>query len=286
MYTEEIALGCDIGGTHITCALINLREKKQVESTFVREHIDAGADADSIIAAWASCMRKSMEGKLPPAYIGIAMPGPFDYEKGISLIKGQDKYEQLYGLNVKELLACELQVPASKIHFNNDAACYLKGEIFAGAAQGHHHVVGLTLGTGLGSSSAKDGVVKDENLWQAPFKESIAEEYLSSRWFTTIYNERVGEKVSGVKDLVERFGDNADVSPIFEEFGRHLGEFVVRYFGNQNPDVLVLGGNIAKAAEYFLATTRKVLLDKGMSLDVKLASLGEQSAMFGAVNLI
>ena len=36
--------------------------------------------------------------------IGIAIPGPFDYGNGISLIKDLEKYESLYGTNIKETL--------------------------------------------------------------------------------------------------------------------------------------------------------------------------------------
>ncbi|HRP57404.1 hypothetical protein, partial [Agriterribacter sp.] len=65
--------------------------------------------------------------------MGIAMPGPFDYEKGISYITGLHKYEYLYGLNVKELLAAELNIPLGNIRMMNDAAAYLAGELKAGA---------------------------------------------------------------------------------------------------------------------------------------------------------
>ena len=34
--------------------------------------------------------------------IGFAMPGPFDYVKGICYIQGVAKYENLYGINVTE----------------------------------------------------------------------------------------------------------------------------------------------------------------------------------------
>jgi glucokinase len=47
---------------------------------------------------------------LPQVRIGISMPGPFDYENGICLIKGQNKYEALYGLYIKGLLADKLGI--------------------------------------------------------------------------------------------------------------------------------------------------------------------------------
>ena len=43
--------------------------------------------------------------------IGFAMPGPFDYVKGICYIRGVAKYENLYGINVGEAIAEALKVP-------------------------------------------------------------------------------------------------------------------------------------------------------------------------------
>ena len=67
--------------------------------------------------------------------IGIAMPGPFDYENGICYIKGLDKYESLFNLNVKEMLAQQLNIERSDIYMMNDASCFLKGEVFGGVAK-------------------------------------------------------------------------------------------------------------------------------------------------------
>ena len=52
------------------------------------------------------------------------MPGPFDYEEGISYIAGNDKYEAFYGLNVKNMLADELKIKPSNILMKNDASCF------------------------------------------------------------------------------------------------------------------------------------------------------------------
>jgi glucokinase len=45
--------------------------------------------------------------------IGLAICGPFDYEKGISKITGLDKHESLYDINVKQSLQKSLELPHS-----------------------------------------------------------------------------------------------------------------------------------------------------------------------------
>jgi glucokinase len=43
--------------------------------------------------------------------------------------------------------------------------------------------MGLTLGSGLGSSLKKGCKISDAGLWSSPFKEGIAEDYLGTGWF-------------------------------------------------------------------------------------------------------
>src|SRR4051812_3439951 len=101
--------GVDIGGSHITAAVVDLEKRAVISRTVVRKRINSHADADEIMFEWAETIRRVF-GSAPGASknLGIAIPGPFDYEKGTCLIKGLDKYESLYGLNVKQLLAQKL----------------------------------------------------------------------------------------------------------------------------------------------------------------------------------
>ena len=42
--------------------------------------------------------------------IGIAMPGPFDYNEGISLIRNLGKYDSIFGVNVRQYLSSEFNL--------------------------------------------------------------------------------------------------------------------------------------------------------------------------------
>src|SRR5687768_1796377 len=114
MSRANIAMGVDIGGTHITVALIDLQSKKIIPASVKRSTVNAAGTADEIIDAWSSCMASTKQhGEIEN--ICMAIPGPFDYEAGISLMRGQDKYESLYGLNIKERLAISLNLPKQAI---------------------------------------------------------------------------------------------------------------------------------------------------------------------------
>jgi glucokinase len=210
------------------------------------------------------------------------MPGPFDYEKGISLIKNQDKYEALYGLNVKEMMATRLGITPEAIRLMNDAGCFLQGEVVGGAARGFKSAVGVTLGTGLGSATFKDGIAKDANLWCAPFKDSIAEEYISSRWLVKRYEGVTNNKVANTKELVGLIPTDPRIKDIFNEFGANLAAFLTPFIKENNPEVVVIGGNIAKACDWFLSKVEKDLEAQGITIPLRIARLGEDAHIMGA----
>jgi glucokinase len=95
-------------------------------------------DKSDIIVTWANAIRESFsKTDFTVRRVGIAMPGPFDYEKGIGYIKGLHKFEHLYGENVKELLATNLGIQTDNITMLNDASAFLWGEINCGAGAGY-----------------------------------------------------------------------------------------------------------------------------------------------------
>ncbi|RFS22001.1 ROK family protein [Chitinophaga silvatica] len=286
MMSNSTALGIDIGGSHITAALVDLQSRSIIEGSWNRTRVNSQAQSTEIIDSWASVI-KEVFSKAPEGikHIGIGMPGPFDYEEGISLMKGQHKYDALYGLNVKQLLAENLQIDSSQIRFINDAGCFLQGEVFSGAGKGNNRVIGLTLGTGLGSATYYDGVAHDANLWCSPFKGKMAEDYLSTRWFVARYKEVSGTSVADVKALVALHGTDPKVQQVFDEFAVNLADFLISFIETEKPEAIVIGGNIANASAYFFPNLNKALQAAGFNIPVQAAILGESAALIGAASL-
>lgn len=286
-HSMSTAIGIDIGGTHITAALVSLENGKIVAGTRSRAAVNAHAPAGEILDAWTDTIRKVMEGAPGPVtQIGFAMPGPFDYDKGVSKIKNLHKYDALYGLNIKELLAARLGMDVSAIRMRNDTEAYLAGEVMSGAGRGYGNVIGITMGTGLGSAKSIGGVTTDVNLGSSPFGDSIADDYLSTRWFVKKYGEYSPAGIRGVKELLElRKGPGAAiVSGILEEFYHNLALFLKSFIATENPDVVIIGGNIAEAYDLFYPPVRKLLDGHCGNAVFKKAQLGEDAALVGAVS--
>jgi glucokinase len=158
----------------------------------------------------------------------------------------------------------------------------LQGEAIGGAAAGYDHAIGFTLGTGIGSAKYHNGVGDDASLWKLPFGESIAEDYLATRWFTKRYYERTGKTVADVKELVSKASNDKEVSAVFDEFADNLAEFLSQFVAMENPQVIVMGGNASKASDHFLPRVLNTLQQRSITIPVKKATLGEEAAILGA----
>lgn len=282
--SDSIVLGADIGGSHITAGLIDMKTRTIVPDSIKRSKVNSADTADNIIAAW-SALIKETTGNNPDIRIGIAMPGPFDYEKGISYIKGLTKYESLYGKNVKDLLADALRIPVAHIKLKNDAGCFLQGETFAGAARGYSRPIGLTLGTGLGTAATKNGVADDADLWKTPLNGDIAENSISTRWFVKRYKELTGKEIRDVKHLCELMETHPELQSIFDEFAKSLAGFLTIFINQENPDVIVIGGNITNASDLFLPAVESHLAKASFNIPIKKSNLGEHAVLLGSAAL-
>lgn len=278
-----LAIGADIGGTHITAAVVDLNKRSIIAGTQTRAKVNAHASVDEIIETWATAILQTKQD-LDISNIGLAMPGPCDYEEGICLIKGQDKYENLYNQNIRQLLARKLNLKPENIKIINDAAAFLDGEVFCGAALGCKKAIGITLGTGLGSCIHENRSSSNADLWQMPFRSGIAEDYLSTRWFTRRFEEISGEKMSGVSEIVSMCSTNDLIQPLFNEFGVNLGDFLLKFIVMSPSDIIVIGGNIAKSYTLFENSLLKTIQKRHPSIKIRIAELGEEAALLGAAS--
>ncbi|MEW1691427.1 ROK family protein [Streptomyces sp. NPDC091265] len=140
----------EIGGTHVTAAVVDIDAGLPVPRTVVRQPVAADAAAGELLDAIAGAADRTdaCEG----AHWGVAIPGPFDYAAGVGRFRGIGKFESLHGVDVRAELLARLPARPRGISFINDADAFAVGEYRAGAAAGHERVVCITLGTGVGSS--------------------------------------------------------------------------------------------------------------------------------------
>lgn len=293
---KKYAIGADIGGGHITVAVIDLNDAQIVTGSHCRMDVDAEGSAESILSSWAEAIKQSVQlaaddAGINPASIvgmGLAMPGPFDYENGIAKIQEQKKFRSLYDMNVRNELAARTGFAPEKIKFKNDAENFLRGCVFGGVGKGSNVAVGVTLGTGFGSAYYENGESADADLWCAPFRGKIAEESISTRWFIARYHELSGKKVRGVKFLIDGVVNGTDdkAKQVFAEFSETLIEFLVPLVSEKKADTLVIGGSIALSAHLFIEPLKAAMAKVNPSTRVLTTILGEESTLLGCASLL
>ena len=295
---KEYALGLDVGGTHITTAVIAINEMKVLDFSVHKESFDSNLPADEILDVWEKAIHSSWKNSGIEKLKGLAicMPGPFDYESGICWIKDQAKYEHFYSLNIRELIRERLNLPNDlPIVFDNDANCFGKGEFFKNVENSSKKLMAVTLGTGLGASFIDNGnaidsgtqVPADGELYNLPFKTGIAEDYVSARGLISRYNSASGIEISNGLELFS-LANTGDVMAIkvFEEVGADLAKIVIPWLKSFGADSFIIGGKIANASDYFLPAFQQKIKDSGSEVNILVSTDNEIAALLGATSLL
>jgi glucokinase len=232
--------------------------------------------------------------------IGFAFPGPFDYEKGISLMQNLDKYDALNQVNVREEILKLLMERQSlkqlfsselKLIFQNDALLFSLGEAKFGKGKEFNRIACFTIGTGFGSTFIKDGkIVKSEYgipghgmIYDQPFKDSIIDDYVSVRGLNHIAIKYFDKDVTG-KDLYKLASKGYQQAiEVFSEFGKTIGEAIGNYIQLFNPDVIILGGQISKSYELFKNQLKEQL---HRNIEIRVSENTSTSSIYGIFSLL
>jgi predicted NBD/HSP70 family sugar kinase/mannose-6-phosphate isomerase class I len=292
---SEYCLGMDVGGTHISAAFINKQDCTVLDNKIFNLKINSKDTASVILSEWSNLV-ESLVREIPERSligIGVAIPGPFDYQRGISKISGLDKFESIFGADIYQIIRRALPDDEIPIVFTNDATGFALGKYHAGAAKDSARSIVVTLGSGFGSTFLVDGtpqtvekrgVPRDGFLYHCPMGESIADDYFSTRWFLKMWNGQRDEKIKGVDELVS-FADKGDKTAIeiFNSFADNLAGFMASWFSSFDPDTFVLGGNISRASAFFLQRFIDNLSALGVGkVKVKCAGLLDEASIIGA----
>lgn len=281
--SKKIILSGDIGGSHITVGRFIQKDSVFELENLKREPLDSYGSKSFILDHWVSIFTDLIQ--IGEDYmLALAMPAPFDYKNGICLIEKQGKFKNLFGIDLRKELSIQLGILPTHIFFINDAEAFLLGEVSFSGGEMANNILGLTLGSGLGSSIKVGNTVRDGGLWSSPFKSGIAEDYLSSRWFVNWIKQELNIQVDGVKEIVSNPEIMRKGSSVFDLFANNLADFIENQHKEFKVDKIILGGNISKAHSFFLDKTLHYLQTKGLDIPIEVSQLGEKSAVFGALS--
>jgi glucokinase len=279
----HFVLAYDVGGSHVSAALC--REGDFELGPIVSAPHPAEETSDAFVDTIFSLGAQATESLGRVAGAALAIPGPFDYSAGIG--RARHKLAYLYGVNLRQALALRFGWDPAEVRFLNDAAAFLLGEIGAGAARGAVRAVGITLGTGIGASFAVDGRIVREGpgippggeIWNFPSNGGIVEDSLASKTIQAAYQRRTENSLT-VAEIAAAAPTDKDAARVFAEYGTHLGQALRLTLKPFQPDVIVLGGNIARSAPLFLPAAEREL--DGLDLRIEVSTLFDRAPLVGA----
>ncbi len=281
--TDLPVLVYDVGGSHVSAALC--REDCLTPGPIVRSETPLDIGAEAFLQTLHDLGMQASQDLTVVGGAQLAIPAPFDYETGISRMT--HKLPSLYGVDLRGELAVRFGWRPEQVRFLHDSAAFLLGETAAGAARGATRAVGITLGTGIGSSFSVSGkVIKDGfgipsggEIWNLCYGKGILEDFVSAKAIQREYERRTGLNPE-VISLAEFAPNDTAARETFIGFGRALGGALRTFLSDFAPDVVVLGGGIAHAAQWFLPAAKSELA--GTSFELGVSAMIDCGALVGA----
>lgn len=244
----EIAI--DLGGTNMRVGLTDNGVLLH------KECIDCPAHASQ--QEVMLCLEQLIERNLTPHVrgIGIGVPSVVDAEQGI--VYNVANISSWKRVELKKELEQKFKLP---VFVNNDANCFALGVARFELNDFQGDLVGLTMGTGIGTGIIINGqLYAGKNtgageIGSIKYLDLDFEHYCSSDFFVREYS--ISGKEAGLK---AQAGD-VEALKIWDDFGRHVGELMKAILYTYDPQKIVIGGGISSAFPLFKKSMQQAMND-------------------------
>ncbi len=275
---KEKVIGIDLGATNIRGAIV---QEEDVSGIITQRIHSKGSEEEvlnDVFAVADQLINKDIKA------IGIGVPSVVDVEEGI--VYDVQYIPSWKEVQLKKYMEDRYHIP---VFVNNDANCFALGEYYFGKGKDSTSMIGLTVGTGVGA-----GIIINKKLYAGrncgagefgtvDYLDKIYEYYCSGSFFENVYGlngEFVFEKA--------KQGD-AQMLKLYDELGGHLGNCIKMIMYTYDPELIVLGGSVRLAYDFFEEAMWKrirtcVFSKSAERLTVEISSL-KNSGILGAAAL-
>ena len=313
---KRYAIGIDLGGTKILTALVN-RETGEVVD-FVKKKTKKEKGASKIIHKMVESIEELLSNnnleQKDISSIGVGAAGQNDRENGI-LIAAPNL--DCYNLNIRKELQNHFNIP---VYLGNDVEIAAIGEMKFGAAKGCKDFVCVFVGTGVGSAIVKNGqiitgatgtageighIIVDLNgrpcacgahgCLEAYASRSAIETRIEGalkKGRKSYISEYLEEGKNITSSMIQKSIEREDdlVTQCVAEAAEYLSGGIASIINFINPELIVLGGGLINAVDFFYQKTIKKARAKSLpvpaeKIEFKKASLGDFSGVIGAAFL-
>lgn len=278
-------IGIDLGGTFIKAGL--------VDGSRVLKKISRPTEAEKgkqrVIRNVLDSIVELDKGKIES--VGIGSPGQIDHSTG--MVRSSSNLP-IANVNFPGIILQELNIPAK---IENDANCFALGEFLHGAGKGAQNMVGITMGTGIGSGIILQGklytgrnsagelghtiICIDGPLCTCGKKGHI-EAYIGTKGIQRLF----GKSISPEEIFKLAAKKNTKALKTWYAVGKYLGCGLANIIHAYDPDVIVIGGSVSNAWKFFGKSMNDTVMKLSLFPKTKIlkASLAD-SGIIGAASL-
>jgi len=286
---EKRTIGVDLGGTKILAGLVAPdgtveRRRETMTPLDSQEELLAGLDA---------AVQELLDDRV--AAIGFGVPSRLNRQTGI--VEGSVNIP-LEGLDLRTRMSEHFRLPVT---VDNDANVATYAEFHSGAGRDVENMVMLTLGTGCGGGAVIDGALY--RGW-AEFGHIVIEydgipcqgtctghghleSYVSGTAATKLAQAEFGSAVDAHRVVrIATEGEERAVE-LLAGIGRRLGAGIGSLVNIFDPELVVIGGGFAAAADFLFGPAldvmqREALAPEGGRARIVRAELGTAAGLIGA----
>jgi len=311
MSTPE-TVGVDLGGTKVLVGVVGEHRKVLYED----QERSAGQGQDELLETLEREVREALEARPNVAAVGLGIPCTIDRERGVAISAVN---LPIHNLPIRDLMRERLGIP---VFIDNDANVAALAEHRFGAAKGTSDAVMLTIGTGIGGGVIIDGELYRGSTGAAsepghmvidfdgpPCQGNCPNNGCLETFASGTALAREGRVAAegnpesalgrvlaegGVIDgkaVTDAANDGDPVAvAVVEEAGRRLGAGLSGLANIFEPEVIVIGGGVAKViGDLMVPPAREELRTRALppmnEVPVELAELGTEAGMVGAAEM-
>ena len=236
-------IGIDLGGTHIRGGRVTGNDLSDTISCRTR----AQGSVEDVLQDLCALTDQLIDPTV--AAIGIGVPGLVDAEQGVVFdVVNIPSWKEV---PLQQLMEERYRMP---VLVNNDANCFALGEFYFGKGKGASSMLGLTIGTGLGS-----GIILNKKLYSGrnggagefgmiEYLDQVYEYYASGQYFSNVYG------MDGEAVFAKAKEGDGPSRTMYEEMGAHLGNAIKTILYALDVELIVLGGSVRHAFPFFQKT--------------------------------
>ena len=313
---KKYSIGIDLGGTKILIGLVEKESGKVVSHIKKKTKKEKGPEniVRKMVEGVEELLEESGKSFTEISSIGIGSAGQIDRKNGI--IIGAPNLD-CYNLNLKEILQNKFNIP---VFVANDVEVATIGEQKFGAGKGCADFVCVFVGTGIGSAIVKNGhiiygatgtagelghIIVDLNgrpcacgahgCLEAYASRSAIETRIEGalkKGRKSCISEYLEEGKAITSSMISKSIEREDelVTQCVSEASEYLSGGLASVINLINPELIILGGGLIEAVDYFYKQTIKKAKSKSLPVPAEKIRfsktiLGDYSGVIGAALL-